>query len=119
MSSQHPDQLRVLLVHMPYRGASLVRKRNPLGPYCRPLRRVLRGSWGGARFVMGEVPLYALCCLLHPVSANLASCLPMDLISTSSADETPNKGLAASEPRWNYIKGFRDFYLRVKEKIWP
>ena len=43
-----------------YKGTSLTRKRNPLGPYHRPLPRVLGGSQGGGRFLMGEVPLYAL-----------------------------------------------------------
>ena len=41
-----------------YRGASLIRKRILLGPYRRPMPRVLGGSWGGERFLMGEVPLY-------------------------------------------------------------
>ena len=39
------------------RGTSLARKRNPLGPYRRPMPRVLGGSLGGGRFLMGEVPL--------------------------------------------------------------
>jgi hypothetical protein len=30
----------------------------PLGPYRRPMPRVLGGSWEGGRFLMGEVPLY-------------------------------------------------------------
>ena len=41
-----------------YRGNSLTRKRTPLGPYRRPMPRVLGGSGGGWRFVMCEVPLY-------------------------------------------------------------
>ena len=41
----------------PYRGTSLTKKRTPLGPYGRPMPRVLVGSWGGGRFLMGEVPL--------------------------------------------------------------
>ena len=40
-----------------YRGASLIRQRTPLGPYRRPMPRVLGGSEGGGRFFMGEVPL--------------------------------------------------------------
>ena len=36
---------------------SLARKRTPLGPCCRPKPRVLGGSYGGGRFLMGEVPL--------------------------------------------------------------
>ena len=40
-----------------YRGTSLTRKRNPLGPYRRPVPRVLGGSYGGGRFLLGEVPL--------------------------------------------------------------
>jgi len=41
-----------------FRGTSLTRKRTSLGPYRRPMPRVLGGSWGGRRFPMGEVPLY-------------------------------------------------------------
>ena len=40
-----------------YRGTSPIRTRTPLGPYGRPLSRVLGGSWGGVRFLMGEVQL--------------------------------------------------------------
>ena len=40
-----------------YMGTSLTRKRTPLGPYRRPVPRVLGGSKGGGRFRMGEVPL--------------------------------------------------------------
>jgi hypothetical protein len=40
-----------------YRGTSPTRKRNPLGPYRRPMPRVLGGSQEGGRFLMGEVPL--------------------------------------------------------------
>ena len=40
-----------------YRGTSLIRKRTPLGPYRRPMPRVLGWSQGGGRFFMGEVPL--------------------------------------------------------------
>ena len=36
-------------------GASLTGKRTPLGPYRRPMPRVLGGSWGGGRFLMSEV----------------------------------------------------------------
>ena len=43
-----------------YRGTSLTRKRNPLGPYRRPMPRVLGGTWRGGRFLMGEVPLYSI-----------------------------------------------------------
>ena len=32
----------------------------PLGPYCRPMLRVLEGSQGGGRFLMSEVPLYGV-----------------------------------------------------------
>ena len=40
-----------------YRGASLIRKCTPLGPYRRPMPRLLGGSYGGGCFLMGEVPL--------------------------------------------------------------
>ena len=43
-----------------YRGTSLTRKRTPLGPYRRPMSRVQGGSYGGGRFLMGEVPLYGI-----------------------------------------------------------
>ena len=33
-----------------YRGTSLIRKRTPLGPYRRPVPRVLGESWGGGAF---------------------------------------------------------------------
>ena len=40
-----------------YRGISLIRKRTPLGPYRRPMPRVLRGHRGVGAFL---VPLYPL-----------------------------------------------------------
>ena len=42
-----------------YRGTLVTGKRTPLGPYRRPMSRVLGGSRGGGRFLMGEVPLYS------------------------------------------------------------
>ena len=36
----------------------MVKKTHPLGPYRRPMPRVLGGSWGDGRFHMGEAPLY-------------------------------------------------------------
>ena len=44
----------------PYRGISLIRNRLLLGPYSSPVPRGLGWSWGGARFLMSEVPLYTL-----------------------------------------------------------
>ena len=41
----------------PHRATSLMRKRIPLGPYRRPVPRVIGGSWGGGRFLVGEVAL--------------------------------------------------------------
>ena len=38
-------------------GTQLIRKRTPLGLYRRPMPRVLGGSQGGGRFLMGEIPL--------------------------------------------------------------
>ena len=38
-------------------GVLHTRKRTPLGPYLRPVPRVLWGFQGGGRFLMGEVPL--------------------------------------------------------------
>ena len=45
-------------VDLPYIGTSLIRSRTPLGPYRWPMPRVPEGSYGGGRFLMGEVPLY-------------------------------------------------------------
>ena len=41
-----------------YRGTSLIRKHNPLGPCRRP--KDPRGGLGSGRFVMSEVPLYSI-----------------------------------------------------------
>ena len=43
-----------------YRGTLPTSKRTPLGPYRRPVPKVLGGSYGGGRFLMSEVPLYLL-----------------------------------------------------------
>ena len=45
-----------------YRGTSLTRKRTPLGPYSRPMPRVVWVSQGGGRFLMGEIPLKGFLC---------------------------------------------------------
>ena len=41
-----------------YKGTSPIRKHPTLGPYLRPTPRVVGGSQGGGRFLMGEVPLH-------------------------------------------------------------
>ena len=43
---------------LPYRVASPIRKRSPIGPYRRPRPRILAGSQGGRCFTLGDVPLY-------------------------------------------------------------
>ena len=40
------------------RGTSLIRNSALLGPYRRPMPRVIGGSWGGGCFLTSEVPLY-------------------------------------------------------------
>ena len=40
-----------------YRGTSRIRKRHPVGLNIRTIPRVLEGSYGEERFLMGEVPL--------------------------------------------------------------
>ena len=52
IEEQHEEDVRE-----EYRGTSLQRKRTPPEPYRRPMPRVLEGSLGGGRFLMGEVPL--------------------------------------------------------------
>ena len=42
-----------------WRDTTLIRTVPPLGTYRRPMPRVLGGSKGGGRFLMGEVPLYS------------------------------------------------------------
>ena len=49
-----------LVQQMAYRGTSLIRKRTPLGPYRRPMPRILGRSRGGGHFLMGEVSLYVI-----------------------------------------------------------
>ena len=48
-----PDALR-----QSYKGPSPIRKHSHLGTYSWPMPRLLEESYGGGRFVMGEVPLY-------------------------------------------------------------
>jgi len=43
----------------PYRDTSLIRNRQPVGPYSRTNRRLLWRPWGGGRFIMREVPQYS------------------------------------------------------------
>ena len=43
-----------------YRGTTLIRERLTLGPYRRPMLRVVGGSQGVGRFLVGEEPLYSL-----------------------------------------------------------
>ena len=50
-----PGEIQLLVF---YRGTSLTNRDTPLGLYRRPMHRVLGGSQGGRRFLMGEVPLY-------------------------------------------------------------
>ena len=40
-----------------YRGTSPIGNIAPLGPYSRPMPRVIWRSWGGLPFLMSEVPL--------------------------------------------------------------
>ena len=47
-----------LIISERYRGTSLIRNRNPLGPYRRTMPGVVGGSQEGGRFLMSEVPLY-------------------------------------------------------------
>ena len=56
-----------------YMGTSLIRELSPLGPYRRPMPRVLGGSEGGARFLMGEVPLHTSLSNVHLVQTSLSN----------------------------------------------
>ena len=50
-----------------YRGTSLIRNCNSLGPYSRPIPRALRRSWGGGRFLIREVPMHSRASLFASV----------------------------------------------------
>ena len=54
-STTHAQPPRVNNLHM---GTSLMKKRHPLGPYSRRMRRALWRSKGTGRFLMGEVTLH-------------------------------------------------------------
>ena len=41
-----------------FRHESFIRKCTPLGPYRKPITKVLGGGWVCGRFLMSEVPLY-------------------------------------------------------------
>ena len=60
------------MLEMPNTGPLLPRKRIPLGIYRRPTPRVLGGSKGSGRFLMGEVPLYPT--TLRPQSVSRGRC---------------------------------------------
>jgi len=51
--------------HSQYRGTAPIRNQPPLGPYRRPMPRVLEGSQGGGRLLMSKVPLYREVRVLH------------------------------------------------------
>ena len=51
-----PRAPREMLSEGTYRSISLIQLRTPLGPYRRPLCRVLTESQGGGYLLMGEVP---------------------------------------------------------------
>ena len=56
------------------RGTSLVTEQTPLGPYRRPMPRVLGGSQGVGRFLIGEVPLYCAISTAVPTSGDITPC---------------------------------------------
>ena len=69
-----------------HRGTSLIRKRHPAGPYSRNMSRALWGSWGGGRFLMGEVPLHPCDCQTHPGVGHTLLLLPRnDLLGRAAA----------------------------------
>ena len=57
LSSEVEHSLQGLDPGFEYRGTSLIRNSLPLGPYRRPVPRVLGGAWGGGRFLVSEAPL--------------------------------------------------------------
>ena len=57
---KHSDATIQLYLHLDgYRVTSPITKRSFLGPYRRPMPRVLGFSYGGGCFLMSEVPLYS------------------------------------------------------------
>jgi hypothetical protein len=82
-----------------YRSTSLTRKRTPLGPYCRPMPRVLGGFWGGGHFLMGEVPLHGQVstAILHETGSP-SSLLVQDL-NPAGAESHVHRGTSITRKR--------------------
>jgi len=55
--NSHTERERTVRTGEVYRGTSLIRKRPPLGPYRRPMRRAQWFPQRGGRFLTSEVPL--------------------------------------------------------------
>ena len=92
---------------IPYRSTSPERKRIPLGPYRRPMPRVRRGSQGGGRFLMGEVPLYLASTVLHVRIEGARGTSALLLLPKDA------------ERRENNLQRVNDFNLEAKARIWP
>ena len=124
-----------------YRDTSPKRNRTALGPYRRPMPRVLGESSGGERFLMGEEPLYGLGCRVgdqlrlelehlqlqflpgfsvQPLCLSLSISLFLSLFLSPSLSLSLSLTRASdSEPRENNFTGFKDFHLKAKARIWP
>ena len=74
-----------------HRDTSLIRKRNPLGAYRRPMPRVLGWSWGGTLFFISETPPVAS-------SRNLSAC-------SGSAGPAPHPGQCSGKRLPNTTAG--------------
>ena len=81
------------------RGTSLERKRNPVGPYCRPMPRIPRVLGGG---------FLGWCA----ISYERGTSVRVKLILAISA-------MAAVERRGDNLNDFNDFNLRATARIWP
>ena len=85
-----------------YRGTPLTRKCSPLGPFGRPMPRVLGGSLGGGHFHMGETPLY-----LETPSPAYSPHPARPLPETAPAhDQPPSLSLSTLETTQGQIDGF-------------
>ena len=52
-----PTPRPIPIAYFPFQGYLAYKKTHPLGPYRRPMSRVLEESKGGGRFLMGEILL--------------------------------------------------------------
>ena len=74
----------------PYRGASSIRKRTPLGPFRRLMRRALGGSLGDGLFLRTKYPFTLSILIIFEVTEGLAYIL---LVTPRPSPRAPDPNL--------------------------